>query len=64
MIFIPFLIAAFILLLIYVRPGTRACRWRADRARDAEGKSFFRCAACGAEVMSDSAKPPRDCRKP
>ena len=62
MIFVPFLIAGFILLLIYARPGTRFCRWRADRTRDRDGQSYFRCAACGAEVMSDTGKPPRDCR--
>jgi len=54
------LIAAFILILIFSRPDMRGCRWRADRTRDADGRRFWRCAACGAETFTDG-KPPDLC---
>lgn len=55
------LVVAFVLLLIFARPGTRACRWRMNRALDTDEGSYWRCAACGAEARTDGP-PPRDCR--
>ncbi|MGR3565974.1 MAG: hypothetical protein ACU0FH_07470 [Heliomarina sp.] len=56
-------IVALVLIMIYSRPETRSCRWRMDKRRDTEEQSFFRCVACGAEVMSDTGKPPQTCMK-
>ena len=63
MIVIVGLLVAFVLLAIYARPGTRGCRWRADRTRDVEGRSFYACAACGAQVLRADGKPPKTCMK-
>lgn len=63
MIYIIALIVAIVLVAIYARPDMRACRWRADRSRDRDGQSYWRCAACGAEAFTDG-KPPGDCLRP
>lgn len=55
------LLVAFVLVLMFSSPGTRACRWRADRKRDAGGKSFYACAACGAHSLCADGKPPTVC---
>lgn len=51
------LIVVFVLLLLFSRPGTRACRWRADKTRDNDQGSYHRCAACGAEIWAHSGLP-------
>ena len=56
------LIVAFILMLIFVRPGTRSCRWRADHNRDDGSGAYYRCAACGAEAHSVDG-PPKTCQR-
>ncbi|MDP5335743.1 MAG: hypothetical protein NWT12_14140 [Paracoccaceae bacterium] len=58
------LIIAFVLIAVFARRGMRLCRWRMDRARDRDGLQFFRCAACGAEVLVPAGKTPQDCRDP
>lgn len=55
------LLVAFVLVLMFSSPGTRACRWRADRKRDADGQSFYACAACGAGILCADGKPPTTC---
>lgn len=62
MIVIVGLIAAFILIVIFSNPRMRACRWRADRQGSTEGRTRFRCAACGAVAFTSTGKPPKDCR--
>lgn len=42
---------------------TRACRWRMDRARDRDGRSFYHCPLCGAERFTADGKPPRLCAR-
>jgi len=56
-------VAVFITMLILHRPGTRACRWRADRTRDRDTLQAWRCAACGVEVFTATGKPPQDCKR-
>lgn len=57
------LLIAFLCVVFYAwRYGeTRACRWRADRARDSDGQHFYRCAQCGAESLSPKDRPPDKC---
>lgn len=40
---------------------TRDCRWRMDRAA---GPEAWRCAACGATVVVQAGKRPKDCLRP
>lgn len=63
MIYIIGFVLAIVLVAICARPDMRACRWRADRSRDAEGQSYWRCAACGAERFTEG-DPPDLCLKP
>ncbi|TMM51895.1 hypothetical protein FDT80_12685 [Sulfitobacter sabulilitoris] len=56
------LIVAFVLVVIFSRRGTRACRWRADRTGDKGALRKYRCAACGAEAFTATDGPPRDCK--
>ena len=52
-----------VLWLAWARRGstlTRACRWRLEG--DA-GPDCFRCAACGARVMTSAGGLPKDCLK-
>jgi hypothetical protein len=58
------LVLAFVLIAIFARRGMQLCRWRMDRTRDQGGLQFFRCAACGAEVLVPMGKTPQDCRDP
>jgi hypothetical protein len=58
MIYIIALIVAIVLVAIYARPDMRA-----DRSRDRDGQSYWRCAACGAEAFTEG-KPPADCLRP
>ena len=62
MIVVAGLLLAFILILIFSNPATRACRWREDRTGDRGGQKKFRCMACGAEAFTSTGKPPLDCR--
>lgn len=54
-------VIAFILIVIFSRPGTRHCRWRRDRRRDEDGQFYHRCMHCGHEVWTETAKPPKIC---
>lgn len=40
---------------------TRQCLWRADRK---QGPDHWRCAACGAECVTEPGKSPRHCLHP
>lgn len=65
MIVVAGLVLAFVLILIFSNPATRACRWREDRTGgpgDGEGARRFRCMACGAEALTRTGKPPAECR--
>ncbi|MGR3323104.1 MAG: hypothetical protein ACU0DK_14370 [Pseudooceanicola sp.] len=64
MLYLIAIIVTFVLIAIYARPEMRACRWRADRSRDSAGGTFWRCAACGAETVTEDGKPPRQCLRP
>ncbi|WP_128253444.1 hypothetical protein [Falsirhodobacter deserti] len=57
------LIAFFVLSWLWHRSRTltRDCRWREDRSRAPEGRSFFRCASCGAETDLPRGKQPKHC---
>lgn len=55
------LVVAFILILIFSNRRTRQCKWRADRRRDENGQSFYRCAVCGAEAFTSDGQAPKDC---
>jgi len=62
MIVVAGLLLAFVLVLVFSNPATRACRWREDRRGDRDGMKKFRCMACGAEGFTSTGKPPLDCR--
>ena len=64
MVVVAGLIIAFILVAVFARRGMRMCRWRMDRTQDRDGMQFFRCAACGAEVLVPQGKMPQDCLDP
>ena len=55
------LILAFVLVLLLRSRRSRDCRWRADRSRDRDGQSFFRCAACGEETLCRPGQTPQIC---
>ncbi|MDR9392918.1 hypothetical protein [Roseovarius sp. SYSU LYC5161] len=61
MIVVVGLIVAFILIVIFSNPRTRACRWREDRRHPDPGKTRYRCMACGAVTATTNGKPPKDC---
>lgn len=63
MIVVAGLVLAFILILVFSNPSTRACRWRLDRQAGDEGGVLYRCMACGATVRQPTEVPPRICRK-
>ena len=56
------LLIAFVLVVVLSRPDTRNCRWREDRSADHDGKRLYKCLSCGAEVFTNTAKPPLDCK--
>lgn len=58
------LIIAFALIALLSNRKTRGCRWRMDRARNQDGKTYYFCAACGAEDFTADGKPPKICLKP
>jgi hypothetical protein len=57
------LLIAFIVVALVTlrRRTTRTCRWRAERTGDADGKYFYRCAACGAEAWQAKDRAPNFC---
>ena len=58
------LIVVMILVALFSNPDARHCRWREDRRRVvAAGERFYVCAACGAQAVTTTGKPPRDCRR-
>jgi hypothetical protein len=61
MIIVVGLIIAFVLILLFARPDMRACRWRRVGPPDSQGKTLYKCAACGARVFTSDGKPLLDC---
>jgi hypothetical protein len=57
------LLIAFVLVALLSNRKTRDCRWRADRKRDTDGKSFHICMSCGATCLTANGKPPKHCEK-
>jgi len=55
------LIIAFVLVAIYSRRETRICRWREYRQSDEEPRTRWRCAACGAELVTPAGEVPKVC---
>lgn len=48
--------------LLILRPWERrACRWRQDSRKLADGRVLFTCAACGAELALPRGRTPRHC---
>ena len=47
-----------------MRGPRRHCRWRADRTGSRDGQFRFVCAACGAEVFTDTSRLPTTCKAP
>ena len=58
------LIVAFVLVAIYARRETRGCRWREYRAGGCDLRRRWHCVACGAEVFTSDAAPPKVCHAP
>ena len=61
MIVVVGLIIAFVLVAIYSRRETRVCRWREHRESGCDLRTRWRCAACGAEVVTPDGKAPKVC---
>jgi hypothetical protein len=61
MIIIAGLILAFVLMMLFGNRTTRQCKWRMDRAREQDGQSFYRCAACGEIRFTNDGRPPKLC---
>lgn len=61
MLIIVGLVIAFVLVVIFSNRATRNCRWRADRAADADGDSAWHCVACGGRTFTKTGKPPLTC---
>ncbi|SMX31168.1 hypothetical protein COL8621_00312 [Actibacterium lipolyticum] len=55
------LIVAFLLMLLFAKPGTRQCRWREDRRLNKNGETYFACVACGATTYCKPGKSPQTC---
>jgi hypothetical protein len=55
------LIIAFVLVAIYSRRETRVCRWREQRQGDEASRTRWRCAACGAELVTPYGELPKVC---
>ena len=55
------LIVAFVLVAIYSRRETRGCRWREYRAGGCDLRVRWRCAACGAELVTPAGEVPKVC---
>ncbi len=58
------LIIAFALVAMFSRRKTRHCRWRMDRSKTQNGKTFYICMNCGASVFMEAEIPPQICHKP
>ncbi|MBT9384797.1 hypothetical protein KM176_13085 [Pseudooceanicola sp. CBS1P-1] len=62
LIFVPIaFVLAIVLIWIYGKPSMKGCRWRMNHAHDQDGKTFYRCAACGASLLSEDGRPPQLC---
>ncbi len=61
MIVVVGLLVAFILVLLFARRDMRGCRWRRRGPAQADGKVQWRCAACGAQLLTADGKPPLHC---
>lgn len=49
--------------IVILRPWERrACRWRQDNRKLADGRVLFTCAACGAEIALPKGREPKHCR--
>ena len=61
MIVVVGLIIAFVLVAIHARRETRVCRWREHREGGGDRRTRWRCAACGAEIVTADGKAPKVC---
>jgi len=64
MIIVAGFILAFVLILVFSNRRTRGCRWREFRLSGCDLRTRWRCASCGAEVVSDGGRPPEHCHAP
>jgi hypothetical protein len=56
-------ILAVIIVVLALRPWERrACRWREDGRKLADGRVLFVCVACGADMALPKGRFPRTCR--
>ena len=62
MILVLALLVAVAVLLILRPWERRACRWRRDTRKLADGRVLFYCAACGAETALPKNREPKDCK--
>ncbi len=52
-----------IAILLIMKPWERrACRWRQDSRKLADGRVLFTCVACGAEEAVPKGREPTTCR--
>jgi hypothetical protein len=58
------LIVAFILVVLFSNRATRGCRWREYRLSGNHTRRRWHCVACGAEVFTSDATPPKLCHDP
>lgn len=61
MIVILGLLIVFAVLLILRPWERRACRWRQDTRKLADGRVLFTCVACGAELALPKGRDPEIC---
>lgn len=62
MIIVIGLVIAFVLVLLFARQDMRHCRWRKTGEPTPDGKTPFRCMACGAPGFTSDGNPPKDCK--
>ena len=55
------LLIVFAVLLIWRPWRRRDCRWRQDSRKLADGRVFFTCVACGAELALPKGRTPQHC---
>ncbi|WP_371229299.1 hypothetical protein [Roseovarius sp. 2305UL8-3] len=56
------LLVAFVLIVLFARSDMRSCRWRKVGPKDEDGKTLYKCAACGARVLTTTGKAPLVCK--
>ncbi|SHH30768.1 hypothetical protein [Cognatishimia maritima] len=58
------LILVLVIMALLSNRKTRGCRWRMDRSQNRDGRTYFKCMACGAEAFTLNGQPPKGCEKP